>query len=162
MPIREARTRAMPYGASKHSSFLVTINTQRAVKPNDAESDILTDIFRRVLFRLFDDRLIPRMVKFLGQPRDVSKLKGVETEVAIERGGVQRRLHAHLLVDIFHNSKIQLDPIYIRDEVTDEMNDELRKAGLPELKGKVYVNIKAVRSGFNALRYIRKGATPVY
>lgn len=155
MPLTEIKTRSMPHGAQHHSGFLVTINTNRAPK-TQAEQDVLADVMRSVVHELWRDRNVPKMIKYLKGPRDPSLIKYVESEFAIEVGSKQRRLHAHILTNIYHNSFIHLDRTYIADEVTEQLNEGLIGAGMAPLKGKVHVDIQPVRGGWSALKYVRK------
>lgn len=66
-----------------------------------------------------------------------------------------------MLTNIYHNSRIHLDATYIRDEVTDQLNEGLIGAGMAPLRGKVYVNIKSIKGDWSVLRYVRKTGTRV-
>lgn len=145
----------MPYGATHKSSFLITINTNRSVS-SDIDRDVLSSMMRPILHRLLDDRNIPLMLKFRDGTRDNGLIRGVDSEFAIEVGGKQRRLHAHILTNIYHNTKIHIDPLYIREEVTDQLNDALAAAGEPRLRGKVYVNVRHVKGDWAVTKYVRK------
>ncbi|QKE44401.1 endonuclease replication-associated protein [Yaravirus sp. 'brasiliensis'] len=160
MPLREITTRAMPHGARNHSGFLVTINTNRKAQ-TAAERDVIADIMRSIIHEMWRDQNVPRMVKFLTGPRDPRLIKAVDSEFAIEVGGHQGRVHAHVLTNIYHNSRIHLDATYIRDEVTDQLNEGLIGAGMAPLRGKVYVNIKSIKGDWSVLRYVRKTGTRV-
>lgn len=161
MPIRESKSRTSnPHGAQNHSGFLITINTNRSPQ-SPAEEAVLGDLLRLIIGDLFDDTNVNRMFKFLNGPRQPSAIKYVDSEFAIEIGSVQKRVHAHILTNVYHNTRIHVDPLYLRDEVTSELNRGLIRAGLPGLRGKVYVNVKAVKGDFSVLKYVRKGVREI-
>lgn len=152
---REVTQAHLPYGATARSQFLITINTNRA-EPEGGSG--LADSLRAVLRgRIFEERNIPTMLNFVqGRPRDDSAIKGVDAEFVIEVGSKFHRVHAHVLLDIYHSSRIHVDPTYLRDMVTVQLNRQLVERGLPALRGHVYVNVKAAATGWNMLKYLRK------
>jgi len=146
----------MPYGASHHSSFLITINSNRQPK-SEEERRVIANSLRDVIGgKLFEQKHFLRMIKFLKGRREASLIKNMDAEFAIETGSNQHRVHAHVLVNVYHNSTIHLDPIYIKDFVTRKLNQDLVKAGFKPIRGSVYVNIRAVKGGWSVLKYVRK------
>jgi hypothetical protein len=158
---KELTSKSMPHGAKNHSGFLITINSN--VKPIDsAHEQFIADAMREIVGgKLFDNNHFLRMIKWLEGKRDPSLIKHYEAEFAIEVGSQQKRVHAHVLLNCWHNTRIHLDPVFISDYVTKKLNERLIAGGYPKLRGKVYVNIRATKSDWKILKYIRKDAREV-
>lgn len=155
---KELTSQSMPHGAKNHSGFLVTINSN--VKTIDSTHEqFIADALREIVGgKLFDNKHFLRMIKWLEGKRDPALIKHYDAEFAIEVGSQQKRVHAHCLVNVYHNTRIHLDPVYIQSYVTDQLNRRLIAGGYPKLRGKVYVNIRATKSDWKILKYIRKDA----
>jgi hypothetical protein len=149
----------MDVGTSKsrsYSSFFVTINTNMRV-PID-ETRKVAAYLRHTLSLMYKGDNILGIIKFLNGKKQYSQIKEADVEFAIERGTSVKgsRLHAHCLVRIFHNSRIHLDRVAIKEFVMEDMNIQLKANGYRPLSS-VYVNIRAMRgSEFNLVRYLEK------
>lgn len=156
--VREVRPAASSSSKVKHSGFLVTINTNRS-PPDVPTRNLMTQAMREIITGdMFSRTHFPMMVKFLdGHPRRPSDLKRVTVDYAFEVGGRIKRLHTHILVHVYHTSKIHLDSAYIKHYFTRKLNAALVQMGLPPIGGTgVYVNIRPVGNSYNIMRYLGK------
>ena len=82
-----------------------------------------------------DDRLSPKKLKsvissIFGNVKDYIKIirgtnveyKDIDAEFTVEKGELQHRVHAHILVTIVHNAIIQLDLTKIRKQLELSLN----------------------------------------
>jgi uncharacterized membrane protein YfhO len=94
------------------SNFFVTVN------PNVTKKELSPKKLDGIIHEMFSN--VVDYVKILSANKDV-KYNAVDAEYGIEVGKDKHRVHAHILVRIQHNSKIQLDLTKIRKQLKSDL-----------------------------------------
>jgi hypothetical protein len=140
--------------SEQKSSFLVTISTNKVPKSAREDRELRSALKESITEYLKKDNLYPSFKFVQGRRQDFSQIKKVKvTGIGIEKGSDKRggRIHAHFHMDVYHNSRIQLDRTRIRDFVLAEINKRLTTP-----LTNIYVNIKWVKTAFYSKKYVGK------
>lgn len=159
-PVITDLTNKKPTGI-KHSNFLITINSNIKTT-SSAQADAIAGMMRDIINgtgEMFSRENFPLMLKFLVPGGNPSQIDKTELSFGLEVGKKEKRPHAHINLRIQHHTRIHLDHSYIKTFFTEELNKRLVAAGMPKLKGSVYVNIRHTGNHTaNAEEYIKKTA----
>lgn len=142
----------------KKSSFLITINSNLKA-PTQAEADAIGAIMRDIITgsgQMFSKEHLPLMIQFLAPGGNASKIEKADVQFGIEVGDKEKRPHAHIVLNLYHRTKLHMDPQYIKEWFTKQMNKRLLAAGRAKLNGFVYVNIRAIKTAWDVEEYLKK------
>lgn len=153
--LEEEKQKRPPSKKLKHSVFLLTINTNKALDPHlEKQFTDFHDSFKCVVENLTTKSDNFHKVIKWKEEKDWSLIKDMEVKSHLEIGPKTGYLHSHSLIHIAHYSNIHLDGPAIQKFVNNELryiNDEC-----------CYVNIehipyrKADNPIENVLNYIEK------
>lgn len=158
-----------PIRKLRESKFFLTINPNFRPK-TDEESHERSKDFAFVLDRVFSQPAFPWLFKFgqfdpAYQQDTLVHIKSVDVDCAIELGEKQKRMHAHAIVDVRHESKVTIDPKAVGHMVQSCMNYLAeKKQQRPFFTGKamwVHVKVLQQKNPVGAMKkYIRKTVVP--
>lgn len=154
-----------PIRKLRESKFFLTINPNFRPK-TDQESHERSQDFAFVLDRVFSQPAFPWLFKFgqfdpVYQQDTVAHIKSVDVDCAVELGEKQKRMHAHAIIDVRHESKVTINPKAVGEMVQSCMNYLATvKNQRPFFSGKaMYVHVKVLqqKNPVAAMKkYIRK------
>lgn len=144
-----------PQEKIKHSNFLITVSTNYRPKTTE-ESQAMGKKLSKTMRELLTEQTLPSIVDMLDDQDYYSVIKNVKADFSIELGkkAKGKRIHAHCLLKIEHTGKIRLNPVEIKEFVSNHIDD-------PLIKG-IYVNIRAVKDLSNVEEYIKKQSVSNY
>lgn len=119
----EAQPRQTTRGTVFYSKFLVSLNSN--IKPKSLEHQIFLErSMRNLIDNNFQGRKILPNIKILdNEDADIDEkehlLEKIDVTFSLEIGKKARggRLHAHVIVDIRHRTKIHIDAARLRDQL---------------------------------------------
>jgi hypothetical protein len=118
----EAAPRLTERGEFFYSKFLVTLNSN--VRPVDeAHENALRYVMRQLIDENFEGKNILKNIKVLDDKDKEKKkenlIKYVNVTFSMEVGKTRRggRLHAHIIVDMKHQTKVHIKANRLRDEL---------------------------------------------
>ena len=102
----------------KHSSFLLTINTNQKPDVENIQNDmeILDDTTQQILNNIQNYIKLPDPSDW-----DNGKVTDVNIDYSLEQGEKFGRLHLHILLRFTHFSKIQLDYEAIKKKINEDL-----------------------------------------
>lgn len=138
---------------TKHSDFLITINTNYRPKLTPDSKDV-GKVLSKAINKLNTHENLTKIITLDGTDTYAASIKKIKAQFAVEIGQNPkgRRIHAHLILQVDHTSRIQINIPVLR-EVVDGLLDD------PRIKKPVYVNVKYTPSGRSVEDYIKKTAT---
>ena len=111
----------------EHSNFFITINTQKKIDSLD-DPEGFQERFENVLRDLFQNETYQDELIVFKNPDDAPHMEELITDIftsgRMEIGGIQRKLHGHILYEIHHYSRLHLSFDFIKDFVKAEMGIE--------------------------------------
>lgn len=131
--------------AEKMSSYFITFNTNLGYKGKDQLANLENDaeFLQHSVLQPMLNQDLHQFVQFLEPEKNWNDhILQTSGDFAIEVGHAKKRLHAHILLNIKHNTKIQLDYKGMREYLEGKLG----------LKG-IHFNARAIR-GANAERNI--------
>lgn len=135
----------------KHSMFLVTVNTNTIVDPQDPWFSTFKDRFRRALDDIYSQPQKFVSFKEEGKDWDEKYIKKYKREGYLEIGSQHHKLHSHHIILISHYTKIHLS----RPAIVQAIN-----AALGYQNKSVHVNIRWIRykvsDEINVKEYVKK------
>jgi len=158
---------------SVESNFLITINPNRKWG-EDGDDSIAKTIFNRTLQKLTSNSEFLTILKVPAQTRQTSTrpdfsahykndalnfadvIANTEIRGVIEIGETQRRMHAHIVVEMKHYSMIQIDKLLIRNRFTEIWNEVCssgRSYELYKLRKGPYIDVQLLKQK-NAMQII--------
>lgn len=116
------QTREAPKQKARYSCFLVTINTNQRYKADDKYKQSDTDFFENVIRADILEKL-PNYIKVIedGHSWSNNHIHDVTVDYVMEFGGKTNSLHAHILIKIKHNSKVQLNYQLMKEKVKESL-----------------------------------------
>lgn len=104
----------------KHTNILLTINTNQRYQDNDANLQNDVEVFDGTVQNILNN--INNYCKFPdGDNWNDNSIKDVSIDYIVEKGTQKNCIHAHALVKIKHNTKLQLDFKKIQEKVNTEL-----------------------------------------
>jgi len=124
----------------KSSVFMITVNTNKG-----KYDDIMKNQFEKVLYKLLNEENLKQMIIF--NSGTYNDIKSIESELAVEVGGIYKKLHAHLPIQIKHTANIKLNIKFINEYIKKQM----------DIKEKIHIDIKATNNSFQTfIDYAKK------
>jgi hypothetical protein len=147
----------------RESAFLLTINTNYKPTSDKTVAELGNYLSDGVdqMFKGYDDNLkenVAKIIKFVGarsnDKYEDDVIKDVEYEFSVEQGGKAKggRVHAHVLVKIYHTSVIQIDTEGVRVFITNYLWDNAKKFPIEN----VHVNVRFIAGIDEVTHYISK------
>lgn len=100
----------------KHeSNFLITINTNKGPQPGQHHDDVVRSM-EQVLMLLAKDEYLAQYLKFgpkdvdYREDRFIDVIEGCQFKGAVEVGDIMHRIHAHIMLTVYHYSQVQIEP----------------------------------------------------
>jgi len=121
----------------RYSSFYITLNTN--TKYEDAilfeKAELLESILKRILSA---DQIIQLLVpREEGVELNAESVKKITSQAGIEVGETNGFLHAHILIEVSHYTKIHLNYNLIAEKIKQEMD----LPHLPYIYSRLYKNV---------------------
>ena len=104
----------------KHSNFFLTINTNQRYTNDDPNLQSDTEIFEQIINNMLNN--LDQYIKFPnGDDWQTADINDVDVDYVIEKGTKKNCLHAHAVIKIKHNTKVQIDFPKIQRSIADEL-----------------------------------------
>lgn len=117
----------------KRSGWLYTVSTNQRYEDDDPDLANDENVFAEVVNEICENIGDYLIFKVEGDGFTDEKVQFANSDYVIERGGKTKALHAHILIQISHHSRIHLDFEKIKDRIQEELGV------------KVYINGKLVK-----------------
>lgn len=110
-----------------YSGFFVTVNTNFHPKTK-AESLEMGEKLRKAMTKMMTEEGLREVVRMMDPNTkfDASHILGIDGELKIEVGKQAggRRVHAHALIELTHNTRVQLNRTKMSEFIVKEIGDE--------------------------------------
>ena len=130
---------------TKQSNFYLTINLNQGYNDDDEHLGDDTEIFDGLL-----SGMLNHINDYINLPNGVEwnddNIKDVDVDYVIEKGNTQKRLHAHMLIKIKHNTNVKLNFPKIKKYICESLG----------LKNIYMNNMMSRANNDNILQYIDK------
>lgn len=105
----------------KRSAWLYTISTNQRYEDDDANLEEDEEVFGEVIEGILNNIGNYLNFKIEGDSFTGEKVQNVSCDYVIERGGKTKALHAHILIQITHYSRIHLNYEAVKHKIEEEI-----------------------------------------